>query len=188
MRIQIFTDAWHPQVNGVVRTLSTTQNVLIRQGHAVCVVQPEMFSTMPCPTYHEIRLALNPSRDMQHFIEDFDPQAIHIATEGPIGWSARHYCLANRIPFSTAFHTRFPEYVKARLGLPRRWMYGLLRHFHRPARRVMVPTPSVRRNLESRGFRNLALWSRPLGAGLRLRQSAGPRPCRVLPRAVRSIR
>jgi glycosyltransferase involved in cell wall biosynthesis len=160
MRIQIFTDAWHPQVNGVVRTLSTTQKVLTQQGHQVEMVHPQLFKTFPCPTYKEIRLAIQPSGEISHLISAFNPQAIHIATEGPIGWAARSFCLQHHIPFSTAYHTQFPEYLKARTGLPRRWIYQLLRYFHKPAVNVMVPTPSIIQNLQQRGFHRLALWTR----------------------------
>lgn len=160
MRIQIFTDAWSPQINGVVRTLKTTTQVLREQGHTVDVVAPDRFLSYPCPTYKEIHLPLNPSWKMSQIIEDFSPQAIHIATEGPIGWAARRYCQNNQVPFSTSFHTRFPEYIKSRIGIPRRWIYQLLRRFHRPAENTMVPTPTVLQNLKDRGFAHLSLWTR----------------------------
>ncbi len=160
MRIQIFTDAWFPQINGVVRTLSTTQKVMQEMGHVVEVVNPQMFTTFPCPSYSEIRLAFHPSLTIPNLIHGFQPEAVHIATEGPIGWAARSFCLRHHIPFSTAYHTQFPEYLKARTGVPRRWIYKLLRHFHQPSGNVMVPTPSIIHNLETRGFQKLALWSR----------------------------
>lgn len=160
MRLQIFTDAWTPQINGVVRTLKTTTQVLTQQGHTVDVVAPDRFLTYSCPTYPEIQLPFNPAWRMSRIIEDFNPGAIHIATEGPIGWAARRYCQAHQIPFSTSFHTRFPEYIKSRIGFPRRWMYQLLRRFHRPAENTMVPTPTVLQNLRCRGFEHLSLWTR----------------------------
>ncbi len=160
MRIQIFTDAWTPQINGVVRTLKTTTQILQQQGHQVDVVAPDRFLTYPLPTYKEIQLPLNPAWGMSRLIEDFSPQAIHIATEGPIGWAARMYCRRHQIPFSTSFHTRFPEYIKSRVGVPRRWVYRLLRRFHRPAENTMVPTPTVLQNLKDRGFGHLSLWTR----------------------------
>lgn len=160
MRIQIFTDAWLPQINGVVTTLTTTKRVLEKQGHDVNVVSPGQFWTYPCPTYKEIRLPFNPAWRIGNLIKEFSPNAIHIATEGPIGWAARRFCLREQMTFSTSFHTRFPEYVKARFGVPRRWVYSLLQRFHDPAARTMVPTHSILNSLATRGFRNLALWSR----------------------------
>jgi glycosyltransferase involved in cell wall biosynthesis len=166
MRIQIFTDAWTPQINGVVRTLKTTTQVLQQQGHTVDVVAHDRFMSYPCPTYKEIQLTINPGWRMSRIIEDFSPQAIHIATEGPIGWAARRYCQQNEIPFSTSFHTRFPEYIKSRIGLPRRWIYQVLRRFHKPAVHTMVSTPTMIKNLSDRGFSHLRLWSRGVDTNL----------------------
>jgi glycosyltransferase involved in cell wall biosynthesis len=160
MRVQIFTDAWHPQVNGVVRTLTMMGSELSAMGHEVNFVTPADFRTIPCPTYPEIRLALGAGRAVAARIETFRPEAIHIATEGPIGFAARRYCVKRKIPFSTAFHTRFPEYIHARIRFPVRWSYAMVRWFHKPAMRVMVPTESVRADLEARGFTNLAMWTR----------------------------
>jgi glycosyltransferase involved in cell wall biosynthesis len=160
MKIQIFTDAWSPQINGVVTTLKKTKHYLSLLGHEVDIVTPERFLTYPCPTYREIQLPVNPAWRMRRWIEDFSPQAIHIATEGPIGWTARHYCQRNGLPFSTSFHTKFPEYIESRVGLPRKWIYGLLRQFHSPAKNTMVPTPTVLKTLVEKGFSHLCLWTR----------------------------
>ncbi len=174
MRILIVTDAWFPQVNGVVRTLAAVRDELMAMGHEVEVISPDGFASLPCPTYPEIRLALLPGRRLRRRADRFRPEAIHIATEGPLGWAARRYCRRRRLPFTTSFHTRFPEYVHARVRLPVRWGYGLLRRFHRPSRGVMVAAASLRRELEARGFTNLKRWNR--GVDLELFR---PRPERL---------
>ena len=168
------TDAWFPQVNGVVRTLATVRDELQAIGHEVEVISPDRFRSLPCPTYPEIRLALFPARRLRQLAEAFQPDAIHIATEGPLGWAARRWCLRRKLPLTTSFHTRFPEYVHARFRLPVAWGYALLRRFHRPSSGVMVATPSLRRELEMRGFANLRRWTR--GVDLDLFR---PRPERI---------
>lgn len=160
LRILIATDAWAPQVNGVVRTLETLHAELVRQGHEVQVVTPQLFRTVPMPTYPEIRLALFPGPKIAKLIDAFRPDTIHIATEGTIGLAVRRYCQRRRVPFTTSFHTRFPEYVHARFRVPTGWTYAALRWFHAPASAVMVATQSLQRDLAARGFRNLRLWSR----------------------------
>jgi len=160
MRVAIVTDAWAPQVNGVVRTLTHTRRELEAMGHAVTMITPQAFRTLPCPTYPEIRLSLGARYGVGRMIARAEADAIHIATEGPLGWAARAYCLRHGMPFTTAYHTRFPEYVKARFGIPLGPTYAFLRRFHRPAARVMVPTPTVKTDLEARGFDNVVLWSR----------------------------
>ncbi len=160
MRVMIVTDAWRPQVNGVVRTLQTTARELRAMGHAVDFLTPLEFSTLPCPTYPDIRLSLFPSRKLARRLAEFDPDALHIATEGPLGMAARRFALARGLPFTTAYHTRFPEYVQARTGLPLTWTYALLRWFHGPSEAVMAPTTIVKRDLESHGFRNVVTWTR----------------------------
>jgi glycosyltransferase involved in cell wall biosynthesis len=160
MRIAIVTDAWEPQVNGVVRTLASTGAELERRGHAVRFVTPLEFRTVPCPTYPEIRLAVCPARRVAAILDDLAPHAIHIATEGPLGHAARRYCRAGRLPFTTSFHTQFPEYIRLRAPLPLAWSYAYLRRFHAAAVRTLVPTPSQRARLLARGFANLALWAR----------------------------
>lgn len=159
MRILIVTDAWLPQVNGVVRTLQYTAADLQTWGHQVEFLTPEGFRTMPMPTYPDIRLSLFPYRKVSRRIVEFNPDAIHIATEGPLGMAARRWCLNNGFPFTTAYHSRFPEYVQLRTGLPLSVSYAWLRRFHGAAEAVMVPTPVVRRDLEARGFNNVASWS-----------------------------
>ncbi|MDR3410509.1 MAG: glycosyltransferase family 1 protein [Formivibrio sp.] len=160
MKIMIVTDAWEPQVNGVVRTLTQTRAELIKMGHSVDLLSPLEFRTLPCPTYPEIRLSLFPYAKVSQRLKDFQPDAIHIATEGPLGLAARKYCKRNKLPFTTAYHSRFPEYVQLRFGIPLSISYAWFRHFHNAAAAVMAPTRVVISDLEARGITNVALWSR----------------------------
>ncbi|MEM8795660.1 MAG: glycosyltransferase family 1 protein [Pseudomonadota bacterium] len=166
MRLVIVTDAWHPQVNGVVRTLERTRLELISMGHEVEIVSPEPFFTVPLPTYPEIRLSLATMRAVGVEIEKHTPDHIHIATEGPLGHAARRYCLASEKLFTTSYHTRFPEYVTARIPIPISWTYAYLRRFHNSGVGCMVATPTLRRNLEGHGFDRLRMWSRGVDASL----------------------
>ncbi len=166
MRIVVATDAAPPQVNGVVRTLGKTAETLETFGHAVKLITPAGFRSVPCPTYPSIRLAVCAGRGVRTAIESFRPDCLHIATEGPIGHAARRWCLANRFAFTTSFHTRFPEYIRARTPVPVDWTYAYLRRFHAPAARTLVPTPGQRDMLAQRGFANLALWGRGVDTGL----------------------
>jgi glycosyltransferase involved in cell wall biosynthesis len=160
MRIAICTDAWHPQVNGVVRSLGMTVDRLIARGHEVELVTPEQFRTLPLPGYSEIRLAMAPRFGTRRTLGDFRPDIVHIATEGPIGWSARGWCAAHGVPFTSAFHTRFPEYAAVRTGLSAERFWPVMRRFHAPSRAVLVSTESLGRELASRGLANWRLWSR----------------------------
>ncbi len=160
MRIAILTDAWLPQVNGVVRTLGKTIEWLETWGNQVTVVHPGMFINFPMPTYPDIRLAWRPAGKVRRVLDEFKPEAIHIATEGPIGWAGRRYCRKRSLPFTTAYHTRFPEYVRLRAPVPLAWSYAVVRRFHSAAVRTLVTTDSMRRELETHGFRNLVSWSR----------------------------
>jgi glycosyltransferase involved in cell wall biosynthesis len=181
MRIMVVTDAWQPQINGVVRTLETLGQELERLGHQVAYITPDAFSTVPMPTYPEIKLAVFAKRTVARLIEEFDPDAIHIATEGPIGLAARRYCQISKRRFTTSFHTRFPDYIHARFGLPIAWTYRALRWFHAPAAAVMVATRSLERELRDRGFGNLKLWSRGVDVDL---FQPGPKDWLDLPRPV----
>lgn len=160
MRIAIVTDAWEPQTNGVVVTLQRTARWLERLGNEVGFVTHEGLRTFPMPTYPEIRLAWRPGGHVERQLDGFEPDRIHIATEGPLGLAARAYCLRNALTFTTSYHTRFPQYVRARFPVPETWTYRLLRWFHGPAQRTMVGTESLRRELAGRGFDNVAIWSR----------------------------
>jgi glycosyltransferase involved in cell wall biosynthesis len=166
MRIAIVTDAWLPQVNGVVRTLGQTIHEATAAGHEVSVVSPADFRTLPCPTYPEIRLALFPGRGIRRRLDELRPDAVHIATEGPLGLAARNWCVRRGWPFTTAYHTQFPEYVRARAPIPLWAGYAAVRWFHGRAARTLVTTPSMMRHLEARGFRNLALWGRGVDTDL----------------------
>jgi len=159
MRIALVTDAWHPQVNGVVTTLRELVLQLEGQGHEVHVIHPGQFRTRPCPGYPGIDLAVRPAGPLGRAMDAIRPDAIHLATEGPLGWAARRYCLRHKLAFTTAFHTRFPEILQAALRIPLAWGYALFRHFHRPSSGVMVPTQGVLQMLERRGFRNLRQWT-----------------------------
>ncbi len=159
IRIAIATDAWYPQPNGVVRVVGTVVNRLAGRGYETLVISPDMFRTLPCPSYSELPLALWPKPGVTARLDAFAPDAIHIATEGPIGKAARSYCLKQGLPFTSAFHTKFPEYVEARTGIPASWLYRGMRRFHGPSNAVMVPSRSVFDELNARGFARLRLWS-----------------------------
>jgi glycosyltransferase involved in cell wall biosynthesis len=160
MRILLATDAWEPQVNGVVRTLTRTVAECRAMGHEVEVIEPGQFKTVPMPTYPEIRLALGAYEDIREKFKAFEPEAIHIATEGPIGLAARRCCLEWKLPFTTSYHTKYPEYVAARFPVPLSVGYAFMRWFHNASGRVMVATPSMRDDLVKHGFRNISPWSR----------------------------
>ena len=161
LKILIVTDAWAPQVNGVVRTLETLAQDLAALGHTVRMVTPLGRRTFPLPTYPEIRLALFQKRALTREIRDFAPDAVHIATEGSLGLAARSICIRHGIAFTTAFHTRFAEYVHARFRMvPEAVVWRWLRWFHRPATAVMVATNTLKTELEAHGFPNLRIWSR----------------------------
>src|ERR1700677_3320035 len=160
MKIMIVTDAWEPQVNGVVRTLKNTTRELIELGHRVELLTPLEFRTIPCPTYPEIRLSLMPGQQVRRRIAEFAPDALHIATEGPLGMAARSYARRHKLPHTSAYHTRFPEYVQARFGIPLALTYKFLHWFHKASLAVMAPTPVVKTDLEKFGFTNVVLWTR----------------------------
>jgi len=162
----IVSDAWSPQINGVVVTLRHTLRELQHSGHDVATLTPEGFRTIPCPTYPEIALSLFPGRRVAASIEAFAPDALHIATEGPLGLAARAHCLRMGRPFTTAYHTQFPEYVHARTRLPLAVSYRWMRWFHEPSRCLMVATEHIRRRLADRGFGNLAMWTRGVDTNL----------------------
>ncbi|MBV8653425.1 MAG: glycosyltransferase family 1 protein [Alphaproteobacteria bacterium] len=166
VKIALVSDAWTPQVNGVVRTLGMVSRELGAAGHSIIPITPDRFRTFPCPTYPEIRLAIGAGRAVRRMIDESEPDAIHIATEGPLGHAARAHCIKRGLPFTTAYHTRFPEYVEARFAFPRAWSYALLRRFHAPSGGVLVATDSIRQDLASRGFHNLRRWSRGVDAEL----------------------
>jgi glycosyltransferase involved in cell wall biosynthesis len=159
MKIALVTDAWEPQVNGVVTTLVELVREVRRAGHEVEVIHPGQFRTRPCPGYAGIDLAVRPRKSLARRLDALAPHAIHIATEGPLGWAARDHCLRQGLAFTTAYHTRFPEILKAALRIPLFLGYALFRRFHRPSSGVLVPTQGVLNLLQQRGFRNLRPWT-----------------------------
>ncbi|MEM9169465.1 MAG: glycosyltransferase family 1 protein, partial [Pseudomonadota bacterium] len=166
LRIVVATDAWRPQVNGVVRTLETLGEILTGYGNEVLYVTPLDFHSIPMPSYPEIRLSLLPNRKVAKLINEFKPDAIHIATEGPIGRAARRFCKRRKYPFTTSFHTRFAEYAHERWRTPISWGYGVLRDFHKDGEAMMVATPGLIDELSERGFDNMKLWARGVDLAL----------------------
>ena len=166
MKIALCTDAWHPQVNGVVRTLVTTLEHVAKRGHEVMLVTPNQFFTFGLPGYKEIRLAMLPRFRTRRALRDFNPDIVHIATEGPIGWAARGWCKANGVPFTSAFHTRFPEYAAVRTGLSPDRFWPIMRRFHASSHAVLVSTPTLMAELAGHGLTQATLWSRGIDASL----------------------
>ncbi len=158
--VLIVTDAWYPQVNGVVRTIERTAEELRRLGIAVHLITPADYRTVPMPGYGEIGLSLTTPGPVIRRISQLNPDAIHLATEGPLGWIARAYCLRHKLPFSTAYHTQFPEYLRARLPVPVALTYPIVRRFHAPATVCLVGTPYLKSVLEQRGFANVEVWTK----------------------------
>jgi glycosyltransferase involved in cell wall biosynthesis len=166
MNILVATDAWEPQVNGVVRTLKSLANAVRKFDAAITFLTPDGFPSVAVPTYPGLRCALPRPREVAERIERVAPDAIHIATEGPIGAVARHYCVKRGLPFTTSYTTRFPEYIAARVPIPEAWSYAVLRYFHAAARVTMVSTPSLMAELAGRGFKNLGMWTRGVDTDL----------------------
>jgi len=160
VKIVIATDAWHPQVNGVVRSLQTTAERLRQRGHEVIIIEPGIFRTIPCPTYPEIRLALACGRPIAAVLDRTAPDRIHVSTEGPVGWATRGWCLKRGRPFTTAFHTRFPDYVSIRTGIPAEWVWKVMRRFHGSAERTFAATATLANELQAYGIRHTHIWPR----------------------------
>ena len=160
MKIAIITDAWTPQVNGVVRTLTSVTQRLRSLGHDVLVVSPDQYASIPCPSYPEIRLALATRHGVGARLDDFAPDAVHIATEGPLGIAARRFCLNHGYPFTTAYHTQFPDYLARRTGLPAAMFWPFIRWFHAPAAGILVSTETVRQQLREQGLAQVVHWGR----------------------------
>ena len=166
MRILIATDAWHPQVNGVVRTLAMMAEAAKAFGVETIFLTPQSFRTFAMPSYPDLRLALPYQAKIARLIDEAQPDSIHIATEGPIGLLVRRHCRKHGLAFTTSFHTRFPEYISARLPIPESWIWAALRRFHGPSQAVMAATPALATELRQRGFRNVVLWPRGVDAKL----------------------
>lgn len=158
MKLALVTDAWAPQVNGVVTTMRNTVAHLRERGVEVVRITPDQFRSVPCPGYREIRLSMAPYRKVARILESRQPDVIHIATEGPLGWAARRFCTRHGLPFATSLHTRFPEYLRLRAPVPLGFSYRLLRDFHAPARVTLVRTRTQQEELAARGFRHLSVW------------------------------
>ena len=166
MKVLVATDAWHPQVNGVVRTLGSLARAAGKLGVTIEFLSPDGFPSFQLPTYPGLRLALPSRRGIAQRIAAAEPDAIHIATEGPIGFAVRAYCRRNTRPFTTSYTTRFPEYISARSPVPASWIYGVLRWFHAGATVTMVATPSLMSELSQRGFAHLGMWTRGVDVDL----------------------
>ena len=186
MRIAIVTDAWNPQVNGVVRTLQAVRAELEAMGHVVLVVSPERFASVPCPTYPEIRLAFARSAAVGRMLAAFGADAIHLATEGPVCLAARNWCLARGIPFTTAYHTQFHDYIAARTGANPEWIWRYIRWFHAPAQSILASTPSIAATLGAHGLHQVRHWGRGVDLSTfspdiapDLRLAALPRPLQL---------
>ena len=179
MHILVATDAWHPQVNGVVRSLTMMAEAAKGFGVEVGFLTPQSFRTFALPSYRDVRVALPYQAKIARLIREARPDSIHIATEGPIGLALRRYCRKHGVPFTTSFHTRFPEYVSARLPVRESWIWAALRAFHRPSQAVMAATPALASELRARGFRNVVLWPRGVDTSLfhpRIADLGLPRP------------
>lgn len=166
MKIALISDAWHPQINGVVTTLSNTCAALLRLGHSVELITPDLFRTWPCPGYPDVGMAFLCGPKLRPILKAFQPDAIHLATESSIGFAARRYCRHYGYRYTTSFHSRFPEYFKLRAGVPLSVTYTYLRWFHERSTRVMVSTESLQNELSRKGFKHLALWSRGVDSDL----------------------
>jgi len=166
MHVLVATDAWHPQINGVVRSLEHLASEAPSFGADIAFLTPSDFRSMPMPGYREIRLALARPEAIRRAISAARPDAVHIATEGPVGWMARYVCRTEGYPFTTSYHTRFPEYLAARLPVPLNWSYAALRRFHNSSAGTMVGSPTLERDLKVRGFSRLMRWSRGVNADL----------------------
>ena len=173
MRILVATDAWRPQINGVVRTYERLAEEAPKLGADLFFINPSEFFSLPAPSYPEIRLSIPGFAHVRRRFAQIIPDAVHIATEGPVGWMARWHCLSRRIPFTTSFHTRFPEYLQPRFGIPEAWTYRVMRAFHNAGAGVMVATPSLALELSEKGFDRILPWTRGVDTAL-----FAPRPVR----------
>lgn len=164
MRIALINEAWPPLVNGVVTTWTQMVRRLRAWGHQVGIIHPAMFHTIPCPGYPEIRLGIRARKRMHRYLAEIEPDVVHIATEGPLGSAARRWCLGEQVPFTSSYHSQFPEYLEKYIRLPARFSYPYLQRFHAPARQTLVPTPSMQQRLQENGFQHVVVWSRGVDA------------------------
>lgn len=166
MHVLVVTDAWYPQVNGVVRSYERLAQEMPKFGAEISFLVPSQYRTLPCPTYPEIRLALTTPGMVDRHIKDVDADFVHIGTEGPLGFLARRHCRKNNRPFTTSYHTRFPEYVAARLPVPESWCYAFQRRFHNSGAGMFVAAPSVEEDLGAKGFLRMMRWTRGVDVDL----------------------
>lgn len=166
MKFVLVTDAWAPQVNGVVRTWQHVTQEMANLGHDPHVIHPSQFKTIGAPRYPEIRLAILPGKKLRKQLNDLNPDAIHIATEGPLGMAARKWCTKNNIPYTTSYHTQFPHYLRQYFGIPKSLSYKFIRYFHGKAKHTLVPTRQVGKELEHNGLNNIVVWSRGVDTNL----------------------
>ena len=167
MKIAIVTDAWFPHVSGVATTIKATKDELELMGHTVLVIGPSDFKfRVPLPSYPEIELALFADNALAKMLDAFNPDAIHISVEGPLGMAARGHCKKRKHSFTTAYHTMFPEYIHVRTGIPTSFFYAFAKWFHGGAIRTMVATQLLKESLEKRGFKNLAFWTRGVDSSI----------------------
>jgi glycosyltransferase involved in cell wall biosynthesis len=184
VRIAVVTDAWTPQVNGVVRTLKATCAELTARGHEVLVLSPDLYRSVACPTYPEIRLAMTLPAPVGRRISAFAPDAVHLSTEGPLCLAARHWCVQRGIRFTTAYHTQFPDYVASRTGVPSDWIWRYIRWFHGASAAVLVSTPSIRCELANHGIAHSAHWSRGVDLANFTPDAPVPKLFATLPRPI----
>ena len=184
MKIVIVSDAWEPQVNGVVRTLRSVKSEIEAMGHCVALITPDRFRSLPCPTYPEIRLALTAPDTIGRLIEAEQADALHISTEGPLGLAARRWCVRNGLAFTTAYHTQFPDYIQSRSGIPARWTWRFIRWFHAPSAAVLTSTPTIRHELEAHGITHVRHWGRGVDLDCFHPDHAAPAAFANLPRPV----
>jgi len=184
LKIVIVSDAWEPQVNGVVRTLRSVKAEIEAMGHCVALLTPDRFRSLPCPTYPEIRLALTAPDTIGRLIEAERADALHISTEGPLGLAARRWCVRNGLAFTTAYHTQFPDYIQSRSGIPARWTWHFIRWFHAPSAAVLTSTPTIRHELEAHGITHVRHWGRGVDLDCFHPDHAAPAAFANLPRPV----
>jgi len=184
LKIVIVSDAWEPQVNGVVRTLRSVKAEIEAMGHCVALITPDRFRSLPCPTYPEIRLALTAPDTIGRLIEAERADALHISTEGPLGLAARRWCVRNGLAFTTAYHTQFPGYIQSRSGIPARWTWRFIRWFHAPSAAVLTSTPTIRHELEAHGITHVRHWGRGVDLDCFHPDHAAPAAFANLPRPV----
>jgi glycosyltransferase involved in cell wall biosynthesis len=184
MKFVLVTDAWDPQVNGVVRTWQHVTKEMTKLGHDPHVIHPGQFRTIGAPRYPEIRLALLPGKAVRKQLDELNPDAIHIATEGPLGTAARKWCMKNAICYTTSYHTQFPHYLRQYFGIPKSLSYKFIRYFHGKARHTLVPTQQVGKELEDNGLNNIVVWSRGVDTELFHPNHATPEAIKNLPRPI----